>query len=158
MGIQDLEDYAFKQSNPSKIRIRIKLMSICNLHNHIHLTSSTFLLLSVCRSHAALLIVMVSHSFALQFMPLCHHQHEKCSSNVNTFCLDLRGKYNPGSEVKAMETHGAAQGNGGTEERNAEWAKELPQKCLNAYSELPTGACKPELTQTPSLPLFLVSS
>lgn len=45
-----------------------------------------------------------------------------------------------------------------TEERNSEWAKDRLQKCLNAYSELPTAHVKPALVQTPSFSSFCLTS
>ena len=121
-----------------------------------------FLLLSVCGSNAALLILIMSHrSFGpTRFCPCVSGRPvaRKSSAHVNTFSFDLRGKFDPGSEFRASRHTEQLGGNGGREHRNSEWAKEPLQKCLNAYSELPTTHVNRSSHRLPLFPFSLSPS
>lgn len=90
------------------------LLSICHLKQSA--TESSFFCCSVC--HCALHITRM----------------QKFSSCQNALLWPQRAvRLSP--RAQGIET---AQGNGGTGERNFEWAIDQLPKCLNAYSELPT--------------------
>lgn len=117
-----------------------------------------FLPLLVWRCNTALLKMILTHCSLVCHLVFTPVLALKRSANVNMFFFNLRGRCDPGAGFKAQRHMGLLKGNGGTEERNAEWAKEQLQKCLNAYSELPTTHVNQSSHRLPLFPISLSPS